>query len=53
MFGDQIFEDGHHLLIPSIREIDGEERFKAVGLVAGNCSLVCSSGGRTSPVSSR
>ncbi|MCJ2068382.1 BrnT family toxin [Methylobacterium sp. J-030] len=34
-FGDRIFEDGDHLLIPSIREIDGEERFKVVGLVEG------------------
>ena len=25
-FGDQIFEDDNHLIIPSIREIDGEER---------------------------
>ncbi|MEL6059317.1 MULTISPECIES: BrnT family toxin [unclassified Methylobacterium] len=32
-FGDRIFEDDHHPLIPSIREIDGEERFKVVGLV--------------------
>ena len=32
-FGDQIFKDDDHLIIPSIREIDGEERFKVVGLV--------------------
>lgn len=32
-FGDQIFEDDAHLIIPSIREIDGEERYKVVGLV--------------------
>ena len=32
-FGDRIFEDVNHLIIPSIREIDGEERFKVVGLV--------------------
>jgi uncharacterized DUF497 family protein len=32
-FGDRIFEDGDHLIIPSIREIDGEERFKVVGIV--------------------
>lgn len=32
-FGDRIFEDGDHLIIPSIREIDGEERFKVVGMV--------------------
>ncbi|KMO26305.1 hypothetical protein VQ02_34235 [Methylobacterium variabile] len=32
-FGDRIFEDDDHLLIPSIREVDGEERFKVVGIV--------------------
>lgn len=32
-FGDRIFEDDSHLIIPSIREVDGEERFKAVGIV--------------------
>ena len=32
-FGDRIFDDDSHLIIPSIRPIDGEERFKAVGLV--------------------
>lgn len=32
-FGERIFEDDNHLIIPSIREIDDEERFKAVGLV--------------------
>jgi uncharacterized DUF497 family protein len=30
-FGDRILEDDSHLMIPSIREIDGEERFKVVG----------------------
>ena len=34
-FGDRIFEDDKHLILPSIREIDGEERFKVVGLVGG------------------
>ena len=33
LFGDRIFEDDDHLLIPSIREVDGEERFKVVGIV--------------------
>ena len=33
VFGDRIFEDDNHLIIPSIREIDGEERFKMVGIV--------------------
>lgn len=32
-FGDRIFEDDMHLIIPSIRQIDGEERFKVVGIV--------------------
>lgn len=32
-FGDPIFEDDDHLIIPSVREIDGEERFKVVGIV--------------------
>jgi uncharacterized DUF497 family protein len=32
-FGDRIFADDNHLIIPSIREIDGEERFKVVGIV--------------------
>jgi uncharacterized DUF497 family protein len=32
-FGDRIFEDKNHLVVPSIRPIDGEERFKVVGHV--------------------
>jgi uncharacterized DUF497 family protein len=32
-FGDRIFDDANHVIIPSIREIDGEERFKVVGHV--------------------
>lgn len=32
-FGDRIFEDDSHLIIPSIRPQDGEERFKVVGIV--------------------
>lgn len=35
VFGDRIFEDENYLIIPSIREIDGEERFKVVGIVEG------------------
>lgn len=34
-FGDRIFADDNHLIIPSIRAVDGEERFKVVGTVAG------------------
>jgi uncharacterized DUF497 family protein len=33
VFGDRIFEDYNHLIIPSVHEIDGEERFKVVGIV--------------------
>lgn len=32
-FGDRIFDDGNHLILPSIRPEDGEERFKAIGAV--------------------
>lgn len=32
-FGDRIFEDDHHLILPSIRPEDGEERFKVIGIV--------------------
>jgi uncharacterized DUF497 family protein len=35
MFGEAIMSDPDHLIIPSIRERDGEERFKAVGMVDG------------------
>jgi uncharacterized DUF497 family protein len=34
-FGDEIFADDNHLILPSIREIDGEERYKVIGLVGG------------------
>lgn len=32
-FGASIFADPDHLVIPSIRAVDGEERFKVIGLV--------------------
>ncbi len=32
-FGYRIFEEADHLVIPSVREIDGEERFKVVSIV--------------------
>ncbi len=32
-FGDQILADDNHLIMPSIRPQDGEERFKVVGVV--------------------
>lgn len=34
-FGDEIAVDPAHIVIPSIREIDGEERYKLVGSVNG------------------
>jgi uncharacterized protein len=33
--GDRVFDDGDHLTLPSIRPVDGEERFKVIGLVDG------------------
>ena len=35
IFGDTVMADPDHLIIPSIRPQDGEERFKTVGLVDG------------------
>jgi len=32
-FGTRVFDDDAHLIIPSIRQQDGEERFKVVGSV--------------------
>ncbi|OYX13993.1 MAG: hypothetical protein B7Z15_05410 [Rhizobiales bacterium 32-66-8] len=32
-FGDRILADENHLILPSIRQIDDEERFKVVGRV--------------------
>jgi uncharacterized DUF497 family protein len=34
-FGAQIFDDPDLLILPTIRDMDGEERYKAVGLVEG------------------
>jgi len=34
-FGDRLFNDPHHLIVPSIRKQDGEERFKVIGEVEG------------------
>ena len=34
-FGDQVFADESLLVIPTIRIEDGEERFRAIGMVAG------------------
>ncbi|CAM4405755.1 BrnT family toxin [Palleronia rufa] len=35
LFGDAVMADPDHLVVPTIRPEDGEERFKAVGLVYG------------------
>ncbi|GGA97160.1 hypothetical protein GCM10011491_26830 [Brucella endophytica] len=32
-FGDRIFEDGYHLMLPSFRLEDGEKRYKVIGRV--------------------
>lgn len=45
-FGDRIFEDHNHLIISSIREIDGEERFKVVVFSRKNYLRASSCGGR-------
>ena len=33
IFGDAVLADPDHLIVPTIRPEDGEERFKAVGVV--------------------
>jgi len=33
VLGDRIFGDIDHLIIPSFRERDGEERYKVIGMV--------------------
>lgn len=34
-FGARVFEDADHLLIPTFREEDGEDRYKVMGMVDG------------------
>lgn len=34
-FGDRIFEDPKHVLITSYRPLDGENRYKVIGVVEG------------------
>ncbi len=34
-FGARVFEDTDHIVLPSVRPVDGEDREKAVGLVEG------------------
>ena len=33
LFGVRVFEDEEHIILPSLRPIDGEDRYKAVGKV--------------------
>jgi uncharacterized DUF497 family protein len=44
-FGDRIFEDDNHLIIPSLRHQDSEERFKVIDCVDEKLLAGCSSGG--------
>lgn len=34
-FGVTLFNDGNHITLPSVRPIDGEDRFKVIGDVDG------------------
>ena len=34
LFGIRVFEDKSHIILASFRPVDGEDRFKVVGLVA-------------------
>ena len=34
-FGARVFDDPRHVVLPSMRPIDGEDRYKAVGIVNG------------------
>ena len=34
-FGARVFDDADHIVLASIRPVDGEDRFKAIGLVDG------------------
>jgi len=34
-FGAKVFADDNHLVLPSIRPVDGEDRFKVIGKVDG------------------
>ena len=35
LFGVRVFEDEEHIILPSFRPIDGEDRYKAVGRIDG------------------
>ncbi len=34
-FGERVFADDDHIVLPSIRDDDAEERYKTIGLVDG------------------
>ncbi len=34
-FGARVFDDGNVLVVPTVREVDEEERYKAIGIVDG------------------
>ncbi|HLZ78826.1 MAG TPA: BrnT family toxin [Sphingomonas sp.] len=34
-FGARVFDDTMHIVLTSIRPVDGEDRFKAIGMVEG------------------
>lgn len=34
-FGARVFDDPSHVILASFRPIDGEDRYKAVGLIEG------------------
>lgn len=35
LHGAKLFEDAAYIVIPSVRPIDGEDRYKAVGIIDG------------------
>jgi len=39
-FGARVFDDPRHVVLPSLRPVDGEDRFKAAGLVDGKLYTV-------------
>ena len=34
-FGARVFEDPDHIVLPSLRPVDGEDRYKTIGVVDG------------------
>lgn len=39
-FGMRVFDDPYHEVLPSFRPVDGEDRYKAVGMVEGKLFTV-------------